>query len=124
MTAITGSAQKIADEFVRAWLGGDINKAMSFVSEDIVCEAPNGRFQGLDRYRQFLEPFTNTLISSTVIGVLGDDTHAATVYTTETPFAKDFRGIDYLTVENGKITHAISVFDRSPLIQTGGNPQH
>ncbi|MGW2613083.1 nuclear transport factor 2 family protein [Streptomyces mirabilis] len=124
MTAITGSAQKIADEFVRAWLGGDVDKALSFVTEDIVCEAPNGRFEGLERYRLFLEPFTRALISSTVIDVLGDDIHAATVYTTETPFAKDFRGIDYLTVENGKITHVISVFDLSPLIQAGGNPQH
>jgi hypothetical protein len=124
MTAITGSTQKIADEFVRAWLGGDVDKAMSFVSPDIVCEAPNGRFEGLERYRQFLQPFTSALISSRVIGVLGDDTHAATVYTTETPFAKDFRGIDYLTVENGKITHVISVFDLSPVIKAGGNPQH
>ncbi|MDQ0710817.1 hypothetical protein QFZ55_000269 [Streptomyces luteogriseus] len=124
MTAITGSTQKIADEFVRAWLGGDVDKAMSFVSPDIVCEAPNGRFEGLERYRQFLQPFTSTLISSRVIGVLGDDTHAATVYTTETPFAKDFRGIDYLTVENGKVTHVISVFDLSPVIKAGGNPQH
>jgi hypothetical protein len=124
MTAITGSTQKIADEFVRAWLGGDVDKAMSFVSPDIVCEAPNGRFEGLERYRQFLQPFTSALISSRVIGVLGDDTHAATVYTTETPFAKDLRGIDYLTVENGKITHVISVFDLSPVIKAGGNPQH
>ncbi|MFF8029909.1 nuclear transport factor 2 family protein [Streptomyces sp. NPDC007896] len=124
MTAITGSAQKIADEFVRAWLGGNIDEALSFVSEGIVCQAPNGRFEGLERYRQFLEPFTSTLISSSVIGVLGDDTHAVTVYTTETPFAKDFRGIDYLTIENGKITHILSVFDLSPLVQAGGNPQH
>ncbi|MEU2281529.1 nuclear transport factor 2 family protein [Streptomyces sp. NPDC013178] len=124
MTAITGSAQKIADEFVRAWLGGDVDKAMSFLSEDVVCEAPNGRFEGLERYRQFLEPFTSALISSTVIDVLGDDTHAATVYTTETPFAKDFRGVDYLTVENGKIIHVISVFDLSPSIRAGRDPQH
>ncbi|MFI6700218.1 nuclear transport factor 2 family protein [Streptomyces sp. NPDC050509] len=124
MTATSGSAQKIADEYVRAWLDGDIKKALSFIADDVVCEAPNGRFEGLDRYREFLEPFASSIISSKVIGVLGDDTHAASVYTTEVPFAKDFRGMEYLTVKDGKITHVISVFDLSPMIQAGGNPQH
>src|SRR5687767_9394950 len=105
MNATSGSAQQIADEFVRAWLGRDVEKALSFLADDIVCEAPNGRFEGLDRCREFLEPFASGLLSGTVIDVLGDDTHAASVYTTDTPFAKDFRGIDYITVKDGKITH-------------------
>ncbi|MGW5650623.1 nuclear transport factor 2 family protein [Streptomyces humi] len=124
MTAINGTAQKIANEFVCAWLAGDVEKALSFLADDIACEAPNGRFEGLDRYRQFLEPFASSIISSTVIDVLGDDTHAATVYTTDVPFAKDFRGIDYITVSDGKISRIISVFDLSPMIQAGGKPQH
>ncbi|WP_367325698.1 nuclear transport factor 2 family protein [Streptomyces sp. HUAS ZL42] len=124
MTATSGTAQKIADEFVRAWLGRDVDKALSFLADDIVCEAPNGRHEGLARYREFLEPFASSLISGTVIDVLGDDAHAAAVYTTEVPFAKDFRGIDYITVEDGKISHVISVFDLSPAIQARGNPQH
>jgi hypothetical protein len=124
MTATSGSAQKIADEFVRAWLGRDVEKALSFLADDVVCEAPNGRFEGLARYREFLEPFASGLISGTVINVLGDHSHAATVYTTDTPFAKDFRGIDYITVKDGKITHVISVFDLLPLVQAGGTPQH
>ena len=40
------------------------------------------------------------------------------------PFAKDFRGIDHLTVDNGRITHVISAFDLSPVIRAGGAPQH
>ncbi|MPY59658.1 nuclear transport factor 2 family protein [Streptomyces spongiae] len=124
MSATIRTAQKIADEFVRAWLAGDVEKALSFLADDVVCEAPNGRFEGLERYRQFLEPFASGIISATVIDVLGNDTHAATVYTTDVPFAKDFRGIDYITVEDGKINRIISVFDLSPTIQAGNNPQH
>ncbi|MFI6369718.1 nuclear transport factor 2 family protein [Streptomyces sp. NPDC050546] len=124
MTATSDSAQKIADEFVRAWLGGDVEKALDLLADDVVCEAPNGRFEGRDRYRQFLEPFASTVISGAVIDVLGNDTQAATVYTTDVPFAKDFRGMDYMTVKDGKITHVISVFDLSPTIKAGGDPQH
>ena len=123
MTATIGTAQKIADEYVRAWLGGDVEKALSLVADDVVCEAPTGRIEGLAAYRQFLAPFVGKLVSGKVIDVLGHDTHAATVYTTETPFAKDYRGAEYLTVTNGKITHVISVFDRSPMIQAGAGSQ-
>ncbi|MFI1735788.1 nuclear transport factor 2 family protein [Streptomyces acidicola] len=124
MTATLRPAQKVADEFARAWLGRDVEKALGFLADDVVCEAPNGRFEGVARYRDFLEPFASSLISGTVIDVLGNDTHAAAVYTTETPFAKDFRGIDYITVKDGKITQVISVFDLSPVIRAGGNPEH
>jgi SnoaL-like domain len=117
MTTTTGSAQKIAGEYARAWLGGDAEKALSFIADDVVCEAPIGQISGLAGYRQFLEPFVTALISGELIDVLGDDHHAATVYITETPFAKDYRGMEYLTVKDGKITHVVSVFDRSPMIK-------
>jgi hypothetical protein len=124
MTATIGRAQKVADDFVRAWTSRDVEMALSFLADDVACEAPNGTFEGVEGYRGFLEPFVNSLTGATVIDVLGDDAHAATVYTTETPFLKNFRGIDYLTVEDGKITHVISVFDLLPLSKAGGNTQH
>jgi hypothetical protein len=115
------TAKKIAEEYVRAWLAGDAEKALSYVADDIVCEAPVGRITGRDGYAQFLTPFATALISGELIDVLGDDEHAATVYVVETPFAKDYRGMEYLTVHGGKITHAISVFDLSPMIAASGN---
>lgn len=114
MTAITGSARQTADEYVRAWLARDVEKALSFVADDVVCEAPSGRITGLDDYRRFLEPFASALVSGELTDVLADDDHAATVYVVETPFGKDVRGMEYLTVVDGRITHVVSVFDRLP----------
>lgn len=108
------TAKKIAEEYVRAWLAGDAEKALSYVADDIVCEAPFGRVTGLEGYRQFLAPFVGSLLGGELIDVLGDEEHAATVYVVETPFAKDYRGMEYLTVKDGKITEVISVFDLSP----------
>ena len=62
MTTTTGSAQKIAGEYVRAWLGGDAEKALSFIADDVVCDAPNGQIKGLEDYRRFLELFATALI--------------------------------------------------------------
>jgi len=124
VTGTNGLAQKIAEDFVRTWTSKDVEKALSFLADDVVCEAPNGTFKGVEGYRGFLEPFASSITSATVIDVLGNDTNAATVYTTDTPFLRDFRGIDYITVENGKITRVISVFDLLPMAQAGGNIQH
>ncbi|WP_433190782.1 nuclear transport factor 2 family protein [Actinoallomurus sp. CA-150999] len=123
MTGTNGLAQKVAEDFVRAWTSKDVDKALSLLAEDVVCEAPTGTFEGVEGYRGFLEPFVTSLISATVIDVLANDTHAATVYTTDTPFLKDFRGIDHITVENGKITHVTSVFDLLPMHQAKGKIQ-
>ena len=121
MTATTGSAQQIAREYVQAWLGGHVDQALSFIADEVVCEASSGLIEGRAAYRQFLTPFATSLISGSLIDVLSDDVHAATVYSVETPFAKDFRGMEYLTVATGKITHVISVFDRLPMVQASGN---
>ncbi|MEW1836984.1 nuclear transport factor 2 family protein [Nonomuraea angiospora] len=115
MTGTNGLAQQVAEEFVRAWTSKDIDKALSLLADDVVCEAPTGTFEGVEGYRGFLEPFATSLVSATVIDVLGNDTTAATVYTTDTPLLKDFRGIDYFTVENGRITRVISIFDMLPM---------
>lgn len=124
MDMTAADTKQLAEDFVRAWTSKDVEKALSFLADDVVCEAPNGTFEGLARYREFLEPFASSILSATVIDVLSSETHATTVYTVDTPFLKDFRGIDYLTVENGKITRVISVFDLLPMAQAGGNIQH
>ncbi|MEV6243590.1 nuclear transport factor 2 family protein [Lentzea sp. NPDC051838] len=111
----TSTAQQTADDFVRAWTSGDVDKALSLLAPDVVCEAPSGRFEGVDRYREFLSRFVSMVTSASVIDVLGDGNRAVAVYTTDTPFVQDFRGIDHFTVENGSITHIISVFDRLPM---------
>ena len=42
---------------------------------------------------------------------------AAVVYTCDTKFVLGMRAMDYATVENGKITHVVTVFDRLPMDQ-------
>jgi ketosteroid isomerase-like protein len=116
MTETTASGQQIAHDYVRAWLRGDVETALSLIAEDIVCEAPNGVINGRAAYRELLTPFASALLSSELIDVLAEDAHAATAYRVETPFAKDYCGMEYLTVQDGKITRAISVFDLSPMI--------
>lgn len=119
MTVNTGSAYEVADSYVRAWLAGDVETALSFVADDVVCEAPNGRIEGIEGYRQFLAPFVGMVANGKVLDVLSHGTHAATVYAIDLPFAQNYHGAEYLTVTDGKISHVISVFDMAPMANAG-----
>jgi len=114
------TTSSIATEYARAWLAGDTEKALTYIADDIVCEAPSGRITGVEGYRDFMTPFATALISGELIDVLADEEHAATVYVLETPFAKEYRSMEYLTVRDGKIAHVVSVFDRAPALAARG----
>ncbi|MEU0846124.1 nuclear transport factor 2 family protein [Streptomyces sp. NPDC005962] len=111
------SARAIAETFGRAWMGGDTETALGLIADDVVCDAPSGRIEGLAGYRKFLEGFLPMLTGATITKVLGDETSAVIVYTTHTTFVADLRASDYLTIEDGKITYIQTVFDRLPITE-------
>ena len=76
------------------------------------------------RTRTATAPFVTALVSGELIDVLGEDEHAATVYVVEAPLAKDYRGMEYLTVADGRISHVISVFDLSPGLKAKAAAEH
>lgn len=114
MTEKTSSAVETALVYHRAWTSHDFERAMTFVAEDIVCDAPAGRIVGADAFRAFMGPFTQILTNSNVIAAFGDDETASLMYGTETVPVKNAPGAECLTIRNGTITHIRIVFDRLP----------
>lgn len=113
---MTTTALTIARAYVEAWTSGDAEKALSLVADDVVCEAPSGRIEGIDGYRRFLAPFVGRMLRGEVLDVLGHDTRAVTVYSVDLPFVRNLHGAEHLTVTGGRISHVISVFDMSPML--------
>jgi Ketosteroid isomerase-related protein len=107
-------ALQVALAYYEAWTSKDIDSAMSYIAEDIVCEAPAGRIEGADAYRAFIGPFTRILVDSRMIAAFGDDQTALVMYDTETTPVKNAPGAECVTVENGKIIHSRFLFDRAP----------
>lgn len=114
MTDTTSPALDTALSYHRAWTGHDFEHAMSYIAEDIVCDAPPGRIVGADAFREFMGPFTRLLTNSTLIAAFGDDRTALLMYDTETVPVASAPGAECLTVRNGTITHIRIVFDRAP----------
>lgn len=123
MTATNGLAQQVAEAYAQAWTSGDVDKAMRYLADDIVCDAPAGRVEGVAAYRPFTQEFVDVLTSATITKVLADDTSAAIVYSFDTQWVKDFRCMEYMTVEDGKIKHILTVFDRLPAAEAARHAQ-
>ena len=51
MTEPTSPALEIALAYFHAWTGHDLDKAMEYIAEDVVWDAPAGRLEGGAAYR-------------------------------------------------------------------------
>jgi hypothetical protein len=114
MTATTSPALRTALAYHQAWTSHDLDKAMSYIADDIVCDAPAGRLEGAEAYRGFMGPFVQILTSATMIAAFGDDKTALVMYDTETVPVSSAPAAEYVTVNDGKITYSRFVFDRAP----------
>jgi len=87
---------------------------MSYIADDIVCDAPAGRLEGADAYRGFMGPFVQILTGSELLAAFGDKQTALIMYDTETVPVKSAPGAECVTVTDGKITYSRFIFDRAP----------
>jgi ketosteroid isomerase-like protein len=111
---VVSAALETALAYFEAWTSKDFERAMTYVADDIVCDAPPGRIEGADAYRAFMGPFVQILERAELLGAFGDDDTAMVVYDTQTVPVQSAPGAEYVTVENGKITRSRFVFDRLP----------
>jgi ketosteroid isomerase-like protein len=113
---MTSPALRTLLDYFDAWTGHDIDKAMGYIADDIVCDAPAGRLEGAAAYRAFMTPFVDILKGSTLMAAFGDDQTAVVVYDTETVPVKSAPAAECVTIRDGKITHSRFIFDRAPFI--------
>jgi hypothetical protein len=114
VTEKASPALHIALAYHRAWTSRDLDQAMTYIAEDIVCDAPAGRIEGAQAYRDFMAPFVQILTNATMIAAFGDDETALVMYDTETVPVKSAPGAECVTVMDGKITYSRFLFDRAP----------
>jgi ketosteroid isomerase-like protein len=114
MTGTNGPALRVALAYHRAVADRDIDGAMAYVAEDIVCDAPAGRLVGAPAYRAFLAPFVQMLVRTDLIGAFGDERRAVLVYDSETRLVASGPAAECVTVEDGRITYSRFIFDRLP----------
>ncbi|WP_116950676.1 nuclear transport factor 2 family protein [Jiangella endophytica] len=113
---MTRAALDVALAYHHAWAGGDLEAALRHVADDVVCEAPPGRLEGIAAYRAFLEPYVTQLVSATLIAAFGDDDTALVMYDSVTQLVARAPGAECVRVADGRIVHSWFVFDRAPFM--------
>ena len=111
---MSGAALDVALAYYEAWTTKDFERAMTYVADDIVCDAPPGRIEGAAAYRAFMGPFVQILERADLIAAYGDDETAVVVYDTKTIPVPSAPGAECVTVEDGRITRSRFIFDRAP----------
>lgn len=114
MSDTTSPALKTALDYFHAWTSGDLDTAMAYIADDVVCDAPAGRLEGAAAYRAFMAPFTQILKRAELIASFGDSDTAVVVYDTETVPVPSAPAAECVTVRDGRITYSRFIFDRAP----------
>lgn len=114
----TSLALRTALAYHEAWVGHDLDKAMSYIADDIVCDTPGGRLEGAQAFRDFMAPFVQILTEASMIAAFGDEDTALIMYDTQTVPVPSAPAAECLTVRAGKITHNRFIFDRAPFQAT------
>jgi len=114
MRESSSPALDVALAYFHAWTSHDLDKAMRYIADHIVCDAPAGRLEGAAAYRDFMGPFVQILTRSELVAAFGDDEKAVVMYDTETVPVKSAPGAECVTVKDGKITRSLFIFDRVP----------
>jgi limonene-1,2-epoxide hydrolase len=107
-------ALSVALAYYHAWTGRDVDRAMTHVADDVVCDSPLGRIEGVEGLRAFMAPFAEMLKSSDLIAAFGDDQTAVLIYNPHTTLVEDAPSGECFTVRDGRIVHILLVFDRTP----------
>ena len=110
----SSAALSVAMAYYQAWTSKDMDRAMTYVADGIVCEAPAGRVVGAEAYRAFLGPFAQMLTGADLIAGFGDDQTAVLVYDPHTVLVEHAPTGECFTISDGKIVHSWLIFDRTP----------
>jgi ketosteroid isomerase-like protein len=117
MSSGENRALQTALAYFRAWTSHDFERAMRYVADDIVCQAPAGQLVGAEAFRGFMGPFAEIVTSSRLVAAFGDDETALLMYDTDTVPVNDAPGAECHTVRDGKIAHMRIIFDRLPFTE-------
>ena len=102
MTDPNPHALATALAYHQAWTSQNLDRAMTYIADDITCEAPGARISGAGQYRDFLGGFMAQLTGVQTVAAFGDDTTAVVFYYPHTATVSDAPTAECFTVAGGE----------------------
>jgi hypothetical protein len=98
-------ARQVALAYHAAWARRDLETALAHVADDVVCDTPAGRVEGVVAFADLLGSQLRALERTDLVGAFGDGTTAVLIRHDQTLTAPRQRAAVHVTVDGGRITH-------------------
>lgn len=112
MTQASAAVLETVKDYHRAWTQGDVDQAMAWVADDILCRAPGGDISGKEAYRAFLADFAPNLTGLSDVASFAEGDRVALFYYPHTAVTRTAPAAECFTVRDGLIVENVLLFDR------------
>ena len=102
----------IVDRYHQAWTTGDVEQALTLVSDDVRCFAPDPEVSTKEDWRAYLSEFVPMLTGAPELTRMSDSDRVALWYFPQTKTTTNTLASELFVIENGLITEIRLAFDR------------
>lgn len=100
------------EAYHRAWTGGDVELALTYLSDSVVCAAPDPAITTKAHWREYLSRFVPMLTGAPELTRMTDGDRVALWYFPQTAVTDTTLASELFRVEDGRITDIRLCFDR------------
>ena len=112
MTHAQNETLSVVEAYHQAWTGGDVDRALTYVSKDVRCSAPDDKVSTKADWRAYLSAFVPMLTGAPEYARMTDGDRVALWYFPQTSVTKTTLASELFTVQAGQIVEIRLAFDR------------
>ena len=105
-------AQAVVQAYHDAWTSGDVDQALTLVSDDVRCFAPDEQITTKADWREYLQAFVPMLTGAPELTRMTDGNRVALWYYPQTATTTATLASELFTVEDDRIVEIRLAFDR------------
>lgn len=112
MSSSQNDPSTIVRDYHDAWTSGQVDRALTHLSEEVRCYAPDESVRTKDDWRQYLAGFVPMLTGAPAHAEMSDGNRVALWYFPQTAVTTTTLASELFLVEDGQITEIRLAFDR------------
>lgn len=112
MSDLENDPTNIVHAYHDAWTSGDVDRAMTYVSDDVRCFAPDENVKTKDDWHRYLSGFVPMLSGAPPHAEMTDGNRVALWYFPQTAVTSTTLASELFTLEDGQIAEIRLAFDR------------
>ncbi len=122
MSNVDDKALSTMEAYHQAWTSGDVDRALTYVSDDVRCFAPDENVTTKDDWHDYLASFVPMLTGAPEYARMTDGDRVALWYFPQTAATTTTLASELFTVREGQIVEIRLAFDRLSYIPKEQQP--